>query len=232
MAGNPRAHLDQQLGQVDHLRLAGGVLEHRGALGQRRRHHQVLGAGDGDGVEEDGGPLEAALDPRADVAALDADLRAHGLEAAQVQVHRPRADGAAAGQRDLGVAEAGQQRPQHQDRGAHRLDQLIGRIAVLHLGAIELDRHLLAHHRLHAHVAEQLQGGGDVLQVRQVADGHRLVGQQGGAEDRQGGVLGAADPDLAVDRPAAGDDQLVHGASRLRRRRSPARRPTAPGYRS
>ena len=39
--------------QIVDLRLVRGVLEHRRALGQRRRHHQVLGAGDRDHVDED-----------------------------------------------------------------------------------------------------------------------------------------------------------------------------------
>ena len=55
-----RAHRDQEIGQVDDLGLARGVLEHRLAVGQRRRHHQVLRAGDGDGLEHQPGALAGA----------------------------------------------------------------------------------------------------------------------------------------------------------------------------
>ena len=48
------------------------------------------------------------------------------------------------------------------------------------------------------------------LQVRDVADGDRAVGQQRAGEDRQRGVLGAGDAHLAVERHAAADLQLVH----------------------
>ena len=60
VALDARAHRDQHLGQVGDLRLLRGVLEHGLALGQRRGHQQVLGAGDGDHVGRDA----RALQPR------------------------------------------------------------------------------------------------------------------------------------------------------------------------
>ena len=48
------------------------------------------------------------------------------------------------------------------------------------------------------------------LQVRHVADRDRAVGQQRAGQDRQRGVLGARNPDLAVERHAAPDLQFVH----------------------
>ena len=98
------------------------------ALGQRRRHHEVLRAGDRDGIEhQTRAPQPAGA--RADVAAVDRDVGAHGLQPRDVDVDGPRADRAAAGQRHVGLAEARQQRPQHQDRGAHGLHQLVRREA-------------------------------------------------------------------------------------------------------
>ena len=41
-----RAHRAQAADQIDDLGLAGGVLEHRGALGERRGHDDVLGRAD------------------------------------------------------------------------------------------------------------------------------------------------------------------------------------------
>ena len=73
--------------------------------------------------------MRGAVQPPArglDVAVLEVDLGAHGLQALQVLVDGPGADGAAAGQGHPGLAEAGQQRPQHQHRGPHGLDQLVG----------------------------------------------------------------------------------------------------------
>ena len=42
-----------------------------------------------------------------------------------------------------------------------------------------------------------------------------LVGQQAGRHQRQGGVLGAADGDLAGERPAAADADAIHDLSLL-----------------
>ena len=48
------------------------------------------------------------------------------------------------------------------------------------------------------------------MQVRQVADRNRTIGQQGGRENRQGSVLRAGNADLAVEARAASDNQFVH----------------------
>ena len=137
-----RAHGDQEIGEVDDLRFARGVFDDGFAIGQRRGHHEILGAGDGDGFEVE----PRALEPpgaRADVAAFDVDVRAHGLQPRDMDVHRPRADGAAAGQRHIGLAEARQQRSQHQDRRAHGLHQLVRRETFARGGGVDLDLHLL-----------------------------------------------------------------------------------------
>ena len=136
----------------------------------------------------------------ADVAAFDVDVRAHGLQAGDVDIHRPRADRAAAGQRHVGAAEARQQRAQHQDRGAHGLDQLVGREILADRARIDLDAHALIDGHRHAHAPEQLDGGGDVLQVRHVADRDRSVGQQRAGQDRQRRILGAGNAHLALER--------------------------------
>ncbi len=113
-------------------------------------------------------PLQA-LGAGADVAALDVDVGAHGLQPGDVDVHRTRADGAAAGQRDVGAPEARHQRPQHQDRGAHGLHQLVGREALLDAWSASTSMRMRSSMvTRHAHAPEQLDGGGHVLQVRHV----------------------------------------------------------------
>ena len=121
-----RAHRDQEIRQIDHFGLARRVLEHGLAVGQGGGHHEIFRAGDGHGLEHQARALEA-LGAGLDVAVLDVNIGAHGLQARDVDVDRARADRAAAGQRHIGAAEARQQRPQHQDRRAHGLHQLVGR---------------------------------------------------------------------------------------------------------
>src|SRR5690606_38157683 len=47
------AHGVQAVGEVDHFRLASGVLQHRAPVGQGSGHHDVLGTGHADGIEEE-----------------------------------------------------------------------------------------------------------------------------------------------------------------------------------
>ena len=77
--------------------------------------------------------------PRGDVAVLEVDLGAHRLQALDVLVDRAQADRAAAGQRHARLAAARDQRPQHQDRGAHRLHELVGRERPVDARRVERD---------------------------------------------------------------------------------------------
>jgi len=112
---------------------------------------------------------------------FDVNLSAHGLHALDVLVHRPRADGAAAGQRHRGFAKARQQWPQSQHRGAHGFDQFIGRFGRTQGASVKRDGAGRARAALgaHAHVADQLEHGGHVLQAGHVLQRHAVGGQQG-----------------------------------------------------
>ena len=207
-----RAHLDEQLGEIRDLRLLRGVLQHRFAVGQRGGHQQVLGAGHRDHVGRD----PRSLQPRGlgdDVAVLDGDVGTHREQALDVLVHRARADRAAAGQRHARLAEARQQRAQHEDRRAHRLHQVVGGFGVIQRAGI--DHHLVgpigAALGGRAHAAQQLQRGGHVLQLRHVGQRHRISRQQRGAQLGQRSVLGAGNGDLALEGAAAADEEFVHG---------------------
>ena len=102
---------DKAFGDIADLGLAGGVLDHRLALGQRRRHQHIVGGADGDLREDHARPPEAIARCLGDhVAAVDVDGGAERLEARQVQIDRARADGAAARQRHVRSAVARDQR--------------------------------------------------------------------------------------------------------------------------
>ena len=130
--------------------------------------------------------------------------------------------------------------PQYQDGGTHGLHQLVGRGEFLDGSGVHFHVHAVVDHHVDAHAAQQLDQGGDILQVRQITHGDRLVGQQGGGQDRQGRVLGAGNTDFAVKAPATGDDQFIHELSLdlsegqaqcLSRYPSSGLFPTRPGYR-
>ena len=46
-----RPHAGKEVREIHDFRLARGIFEHRFAVGERRRHHEVLGAGHGDRLE-------------------------------------------------------------------------------------------------------------------------------------------------------------------------------------
>jgi hypothetical protein len=115
----------QAHGEVGDLRLARGVHQLGFALRQRRGHQEVLGGADGDLREDDPRAFQARRRAGVDVAAFQFDGGAELLQRLQVQVHWPRADGAAARQADLRFAVPGQQRAEDEHRGAHPAHDVI-----------------------------------------------------------------------------------------------------------
>src|SRR5690606_30951571 len=72
-----------------------------------------------------------------DITLLDVDLGAELLEAIEEKIHRPRADGAAAGEGDARLVRTGEQRTDDPEAGAHGRDELVGRGGVDDLGSLE-----------------------------------------------------------------------------------------------
>jgi hypothetical protein len=212
-AADLRSHADEEVREIHDFGLARRILEHRFAVGERCRHHEVLGACHGDRLEHQS---RAAQPPRArlDVAVLDVNVGAHRLQARHVDVHRAGSDGASAGERYVGGAEAREQGAEHQNRGAHGLHQLVGREMLLDARGVHLDAHLLVDRERDAHAAQQLDHGRDVLQMRHVRHRHRPVCQEAARENRQSGVLRARDADLALERNPAVNLQLIHERDR------------------
>ena len=216
MAFNLCAHGDQHLGQVRNFRLLGGVFQHCLALGQRGSHEEVLGARHGDHVGGDACALQArpsCRQPGDHVAVLDHDLGAHGGHALDVLVHRARTDGATARQRHRGLAKAGQQRAQRQDRGAHGLDQFVGGLGRIERTGVNAHGAIVRSLGRHAHVADELEHGAHILQLGNIQQRHRLGCEECGAQLRQGGVLGARDQHLAMEGASAADQEFVHRKS-------------------
>ncbi len=202
-----RTHRDQAAREVHDLGLAGGVLEHRRAVGERGGHQQVLGAGDRHHVEHDSGAAQSAA--RADIAVLEVDHRAHRLQSLHVLVHRSQPDRTAPGQRYARLAATGQQRAKRQDRRAHRPDQFVRSERPVDARGVEADGARNAGVERDAHLAEQRNHRPHVVQARHVGQDERFGCQQRGAQDRQRGVLGARCAHFAGQRCSALDGQLI-----------------------
>ena len=144
-----------------------------------------------------------------DETVLDYDVRAHGLQTRDMQIHGSRSDRTAARQRYVCLAEPRDQRPEHENRCAHRLDQFVRCLPPTDIARIDLDIELIVDRDHHAHRLQQGNGGGDILQVRHVAYSHRLACQQGSGENRQRSILGAGYRDLAAKLGTTLDSQLI-----------------------
>ena len=131
-----RAHLVEEIREIHDLRFGGGAFDHGHAFGEHGGHHHVVGA------EHGRAEFAAQIDRRRrsvrrehfDVAAFDADRRAERFESFQMQIDRPIADDAAAGQRDGRFLSPAEQRTEHADRRAHFAHDLVGRDRVDLLG--------------------------------------------------------------------------------------------------
>ncbi len=210
-AADAGAHRIQEIREIDDLRFAGGILQQGFALGERCRHHQVLGARNRHGIEHDMGAAQA-FRPRADIAVFDDDLRAHRLQPVNVQVDRPGADGAAAGKGYFGLPEARHERSEHEDRSPHRLDQFVRGAPFGDGRRVDLHVELFVEGRPDAHALQQGYRGRHVLQLRHVANGDGLGRQQGAGKYRQRGVFSARHVDPAGQPPATFYKQLVQGS--------------------
>ena len=96
-AAHLRAHGVETIGEIGDLRLAGRVLKGRDTVGEGRGQHGVLGRADRDEGKGDVRALQPVRRFGQHITFVEVDLRAHGRQGFQMQVHGPRADGAAAG---------------------------------------------------------------------------------------------------------------------------------------
>ena len=181
------------------------------ALGADGGHEQVFRARDRRHVEvHDPAPEPPGLGrPRLHVALFQRTGDAQTLEALQVVVDGPGPDGAAAGQRNPGAAQAGEQRPQHQHRGPHGLDQIVGRFRAGDGVGVHPHRVALPL-PARAQAFQNAQHGAGVAQVGDVVQHVLARREQGRGQKRQGRVLGPADAHLAVERPSAFNHQCIH----------------------
>ena len=211
-AADLRPHLGQERDHVEHLGLGRGVVDHRGARGERRRHDQVLGARVRGGVQVQVVAVE--------LPGLDVDLvpglvhrGAEPGEPPVVEVEVAAAQVAAADALDDRLAQPVQQGGNEDDRapeaaGDLRRENRAGQGGrVNHQGAfrlVELD------HR--ADRLRQLDRPAHVLDGRYVAQYRPAFGRhERGRDHLERGVLGALHEDGALQRYAA-----LHAVAGLR----------------
>jgi hypothetical protein len=209
----------RQRAKIDHFRLTGGIDDFGFALGQGRRHHDGVGGTDGNTRKFDPAAGQTTRRLHNDITALDFNVRTERLQALDKEVHRPRADRTAAGQRNAGFVHPGNQRADNPEAGPHLGHKLIGRRRVDDLtgsqvqglaGQIVLTGALAIDRIINAMVGEDLHQLGNVAQARHIRQRQGFVGQQGRNHQGQCGVLCAGNRNDAVQLRAAGDFNAVH----------------------
>jgi len=206
-AADAASHRVDHAAEVLHVRLAGRVVQERRALGQHRRHDEVLGRGHARLVQQNALRLEA-LRGLEEIGAAGTDRGPEPPEAVEMGVDAAAPDHVAARRIELGAAAARQQRPGEEDRGADLAAQRFAQVRAL--DAPRADAHsppLAVQLDLSAQLGEQIDHGAHIRDQRQVAEHHRLGGQQARGQHGQRGVLVARHAVHAADGPAAFNDK-------------------------
>ena len=196
---NAAAHGIEQPGQVDHLGLQGGVVDHRFAVGQSGGHHQGLRGADARAVEVNvttGEALAAARHRGGDHPMLNGDLGAERLQPLHVFHHRSAADLTAPGQGHLGGAHPGEERADAEEAGPQAIHQFVWGCGLGDVLAVEIDALPLAGDP-HTEGRQDLPHGGDVGEGGHVAEPQGVAAEQAGGHQHQGRILGAADTELS-----------------------------------
>jgi len=193
------AHLHQAFRHVADFRLARRVFDDGIALRQNRCHQSCMRRPNGDLGEIDVSALQAALGLGDDIARLDFDLGSELFHGHDVEIDGPRADGAAAGQRDLGFAAARQKGAEHPEAGPHFGHQVIGGRGVDNAfcgnaqgfsGHWALPRALARNRDVNPVILQDPLQAQSVHQARNIAQRQGFGGEQRRDHQGQGGVLG------------------------------------------
>jgi hypothetical protein len=112
-------------------------------------------------------------------ARADLDLRAELRERVYVRVEPAPADHVAAGRRHAHRAEAREQRPREQERGAHPAAQLLVQLTLAHIGGRDANLVRSGPLDVGSDIREQSDHRVDIADARDVRQPDRLVREQG-----------------------------------------------------
>ena len=175
-------------------------------MGGDGRDQRVFGGGDARLVEEYVGSPQLG---RAELQPMRRrDGRAQLLEGEKMRVEAAAADDIAAGRRQRHLAAAGEQRPGQQDRGADPRAEFGIEISGADVLGVNRERVALLPFGRSADRADQFDQRFGVADARHVFQRDRMLGEQGGGDDRQRGILVAGRLDRSREPVAAFDDVL------------------------
>src|SRR3954468_9328069 len=200
------AERDQEMREVLHVRLGGGVAQICGAVGGDGCDQRVFGGGDAGLVEE------YVRAPQFGGAEFQPVRRRDGgaqlLEGEEMRVEATAADDVAAGRRQRHLAAASEQRPGQEERGADPRAEFgieIGGADFLGVNIKRIARAPLGGSADRADQFDQRLGIADAWYVLQR---DRMLGEQSGGDDRQRRILVAGRLDRSREPVAAFNDVL------------------------
>src|SRR5688572_12825524 len=202
-----RAHGDEELGQILHVRFTRRVAEHRDALSGHGSGERVLGGGDARLIEEDVGATKAlgAQDERV----VEREAGPELLQREAVGIAASATDAVAPWRRQLDLAAPRGQRAGGEDRRADLPAE--GGVQLGRLDLLRVDRERVAGGPLGARTdrLDEIHQRLHVADARHVLEMYRLLGEERGRDDRQSGVLVAGWADAAGQSVAALDEELL-----------------------
>ena len=206
-------HLEEELAQLDDVRLGGRVADLGVAARRDGGEERGLGAGHRRFLEIHRCPPQAV--GRLERVVLSALVaRAHGQQRVEVRRDAAPRGKITAGRRDAGAAAAREQRTEQQHRPAQPADQRT-------IGSLRANRRRADPQRgradaldLGTDVEQQARHHLDVADARHVGEHALVLAQQAGNEQRQRRVLVALDRDAALQAMASLDEQTRHQTSR------------------
>ena len=211
-ARNLRAHRIEQDGKVLDMRLAGGVVDFRRALGERGRHQDVLRRGDAGFVQHDERPRKSARRLYRKDAPTAFYLRAERFKTFEVGIQAAMPDAVATGRRQGDAARAGEERSREQHRRANGASQR--RIEPSGLETPCFDPHRMRG-GIACHLRAEARGAGEhvrhIRNVRHVFKRHRIGSQERRRNHRQCGVLVARHAVRASHGGSSFDEKFPHG---------------------
>ena len=208
---NPRAERAEEAAQVLDVRFAGRVSDHGHPGREGGDHDRVLGRHHARLVEEDVFAVQSTAAHL--VTPADLDLGSQLGEGVNVRIEPPSSDHVSARRRSADGAEAREQRPREQERGADAPAEALVGAPPRDVGGMDVHLVRTGPVRLGSDVVEQLDHRLDVRDSRHVAERDRLGRQQTPGQNRQRAVLVARRLDPAVERSSALDHERLGGVS-------------------
>ena len=134
---NFSAHAGEEVDEVIDFGFEGGILQDAHALGKCCCHQDVDCCTDARNREVEVSAGEAAFASGFDVTVRDGNLCTECFETLEVEVHRARAPGASAGERDSAATESGDERAEHVEACAHGLHKFIRSFEMVHTASVD-----------------------------------------------------------------------------------------------